>query len=417
MLRSFLVGAALSIAAPACFFELSAVREGTGGAGAGGGGSTGGDGGAGAMAGTGVVATSGTSTGTAGGDGGTFEITVRYPSGVTSELVTGVPVPIVLTPGRIDYDVTAQDGADLRAFDEEGTPLPLEIDVWRDEGTTVLWTRLPQLRPEGGRFSLRFGDTEATPGPNAADVWQDYAAVYHLSDADQSTVKDSARAAMGTASAIAATSSPLGVGAAFDGQTSVINLGDVAAWSVPPGEARTITAWFRRQVLPDEMPRRGMTILSSEDPGPSCRGWSMRVLGDDFANTNGRFTVDGCTPTLFRTSSGGLGTYGDTDWHRFDLVVDRVAGELVLFTDGDRRGGDENPTATTGAAVAASPRVGLGPPGATLRFEGVVDEIRVRTDRPSEPWLEATFALEEDPQTPTELLVYEPAVPIADASR
>jgi len=328
-----------------------------------------------------------------------YELPVSYPSGALVSPITDVPVPVFLTADRMDYERAAPDGSDVRAFDEEGQPLPMEVDVWNPDGASLVWVRLPAMATTGGAFSLRFGDPNAAAGPPLTEMWAGYNAVYHFADSDPNAdVSDSLGVFDGQGTAVTVAPSPLGLGAVFDGTTSQIDISNDAGWEVPEGEIRTMSVVFRRQIDdPGEMPMRTMIPMANRAPGPSCRGWWMVIFGDSFANTNSRFNVDDCNTTYNVVSNGGLpGGYGDSNWHRFDAVFDRQAGSITIYTDGEQRASDSFPTFTEGEGAGSRAQFGAGPPGDVNRFEGEVDEARVRVGRPSDAWLETTFELEAD---------------------
>lgn len=390
MARAIFWAAPLVAAASSCFFDLPPLAEGTGG--------DGGDGGVG----------SGGATSNSGGTGGSlqlFELPLSYPSGALSSPITDVPVPVFLTSARFDYARAAADGSDLRAFDEQGQPLPMDIEVWNPSGASLVWVRLPTMATTGGSFSLRFGDTSVPAGPPTSDVWTEYTAVYHFADDDPNTsVRDTLGASDGQGSNVTSTTTPMGQGAAFDGVTSRIDISNDANWDVPAGEIRTVSVWFRRQITdPNEMPMRSMTPMSNRAPAPSCQGWRLLIFDDAFANTNARFSADDCNTQYASTSNGGLGTYGDSNWHRFDAVFDRQAGTITLYTDGTVRKNDAFPAFTSGIASGNLAQFGAGPPGEERPFEGDLDEARVRRGRPTDAWLATTYELERD-----NVLIYSP---------
>lgn len=398
MARAILWAAPLAVAASSCLFDLPPLSEGAGGAGG-----TGGPGGGGS------AATSTTSTG--GGPPQRFELPLTYPSGALASPITDVPVPVFLSPERMDYGRAAADGHDLRAFDDEGQPLPMEIERWDPNGASLVWVRLPTMATTGGTFSLRFGDPNAAAGPPSTAVWAGYNAVYHFADsAPNADVSDSLGVFDGQGTAVDVAPTPLGLGATFDGQSSQIDIANDTGWEIPAGEIRTMSVWFRRQIDdPDEMPTRSMIPMANRAPGPSCQGWWLIIFGDAFANTSTRFNVTDCNGGFLLTSNGGLpGGYGDSNWHRFDAVFDREAGGIFIYTDGSSRGSSTNLNGfTTGATMGGRAQFGAGPPGNDARFEGVIDEARVRVGRPSDAWLETTYDLETD-----SILVYGPVTEV-----
>lgn len=395
MARAILWAVPLAVAASSCFFDLPPLAEGVGGAGG--------------VGGTGTGAGVSSTSSSAGGSAQIYALPVSYPSGAVSSPITDVPVPVFLDAFRMDYGRAAPDGADVRAFDDQGQPLPMEVEVWDPDGASLVWVRLPTMATEGGAFSLRFGDPNAPAGPPATEVWSGFNAVYHFADADpNSTVRDTLGVSDGAGSNVTPISTPIGRGVAFDGLTSLVDVSNDDNWDIPAGEIRTMSVWFRRQITdPNEMPMRSMTPMSNRASGPSCQGWWLSIFGDPFANTNIRFNTDDCNSTYLVVSNGGLGDYGDSNWHRFDAVVDRQTGIITIYTDGTVRANESFPGLTSGIASGDLAQFGAGPPGDERRFEGDIDEARIRVGRPTDAWLETTYTLEQD-----DILVFGPVAEV-----
>ncbi len=144
------------------------------------------------------------------------EITVDGYAG--SETLTDVPVLVRLSAAidGFDYaDFAAPDtGADMIFTDMEGVArYPYEIDEWHQDGESLVWVKLPELK-KGTKFKLAYGsegaareDTSSTvttvPSPSSATgagkssrdamkyaVWADYAGVWHMNE-DSGTAFDS----------------------------------------------------------------------------------------------------------------------------------------------------------------------------------------------------------------------------------
>ena len=129
------------------------------------------------------------------------EITVDGYAG--SETLTDVPVLVRLSSAieGFDYnDFAAPDtGADMIFTDMDGVArYPYEIDEWHQDGESLVWVKLPELRKET-KFKLAYGNAqyaiEQSNNPNnrtlsTHSVWREYAGVWHMNE-DSGTAFDS----------------------------------------------------------------------------------------------------------------------------------------------------------------------------------------------------------------------------------
>jgi Concanavalin A-like lectin/glucanases superfamily/Domain of unknown function (DUF2341) len=359
---------ALSFALAGCVFELAPLSSGTGGAG----GETGGGG-----SGAGAVG---------------YELPIAYASGTFSSDLSDVPVLVALDATRIDYDLAAADGSDLRAFDANGNVLPLEIESWVPGGSSVVWVRLGSLSSGGGSFSLRFGDPNASAGPGADTLWSDYSALYHFADADPAAqVADALGNHHGVGNGPTREPALIGSGLGFDGVSAWVDVGNAPGWEVGPQEAKTASIWFQRDTVPGEAMRSMVTMRARRAVG--CQGWQMTVLGDAFANTNIATHMNGCDISSFLTSNPGLGDYDDENWHHFVAVFDRINGQLRMYIDAELRA--EGTLDTDAAFVSGEAAFGIAEVG-DAPFAGLLDEARIRNEAVDQAWLDASLTIGRD---------------------
>lgn len=87
---------------------------------------------------------------------------------------------------RIDYGHTRNKGEDLRFTDDQHQVLDHEIERWDQGGTSVVWVRIPSLKPNGSSLPaiwMYYGNDRADDGQNVKGVWSDgYQGVWHLDE-------------------------------------------------------------------------------------------------------------------------------------------------------------------------------------------------------------------------------------------
>lgn len=117
-------------------------------------------------------------------DMGSFErkvgFTVEYDGPGTP---SGIPVLVRLSdgsPAGFAFRDCAEDGSDLRFFDEEGDLIPHEIDTWNPKGESLIWVNVPSAA-KGHAFSMYYKGTPGTSGVSQS-VWTGYTGVWHLNN-------------------------------------------------------------------------------------------------------------------------------------------------------------------------------------------------------------------------------------------
>ena len=114
----------------------------------------------------------------------------------------------------------------------------------------------------------------------------------------------------------------------FDGVDDYAEIGTQSIYNVAPGEAKTFSAWFKR----DGLPSSTETILWNEG---SCLGWYSAIT------TSGRILqsfitgASGCTGQVTKqiTSSVSI-DYADGGWHNLVVIIDRPGTTMTLYMDG-----------------------------------------------------------------------------------
>ena len=116
----------------------------------------------------------------------TRRTTIAFPGYDRDETLSGFPVLIRLSEKDDTFsyaDIERDDHKDLAFFDGTGAQLPHEIDTWDENGESLIWVRVRELK-RGATIAMCYG------GGNAFDndpqkTWSDYVGVWHLNDAGE----------------------------------------------------------------------------------------------------------------------------------------------------------------------------------------------------------------------------------------
>lgn len=84
-------------------------------------------------------------------------------------------VKIELSSTSFDYSKTKADGADIRIFDENNSPLNFWIESWNKEGASTIWVKVPSLGTD--RIYMSYGypnASSASNGSNVFDYFEDF---------------------------------------------------------------------------------------------------------------------------------------------------------------------------------------------------------------------------------------------------
>ena len=106
---------------------------------------------------------------------------------------SGVPALVRVDESVIvgfDYgDFTLPNGGDLMFFDENGTPLPHEVDSWDETGESLVWVKLPSTA-QNTKIVMYYGNgTVSSEEPK--DVWTDYVGVWHFEESTTASAANS----------------------------------------------------------------------------------------------------------------------------------------------------------------------------------------------------------------------------------
>lgn len=332
--------------------------------------------------------------------------------------VAHFPLRIDLKTAGLDFASARADGADLRATNERGDPLPCETQLWNaSAGTGQLWVRVDTLFADSlqkVRLHWGYGGAGALPAAfppgSVFDAGDGYVAAWHLDQdpflAGPSVPDVSGRQNEGIAVGFAAAGSAgpgvVGDGLGFDGKTQY--LGSRHGF-VNPG-VFTFALWFRTTST------EGGRLIEFVDRDTSLTPQYWDRLISIHPDGTAHFGV--FPPNIPGTPMPTPSTYqildhpkplNDGQWHH-------VAGRLssrgqAFFVDGALVA--RNPAIVEAQNITGYWRIGNGilsdwaPPGTSQFYRGSVDEVWIAHAELSDDYIRLAY---ENQKPGTTLLKY-----------
>ena len=341
-----------------------------------------------------------------------------------TETLQNFPVLVRVSEAGIDgfkySDLTNSKGKDIAFFDEAGNHLASEIETntWKEvDNTSLIWVKLPQMT-QGTKFFMCYNTTESGAWVTNENPWGDYVGVWHMDEkgglgttvydatanalngavkASGSSVTRYKNGAVGATRRIAADKNhDWGIVVdATNGTKKVAadSLGtDFSAsfWMNPQASAGNITYGF----LIDR--RKG----EYNDPG----GWGLRL------HTSPQVQIYAATEKPFSSNYDGTlsgknyadlftqNTWTKVDVHWYATNINNVAkGAADIYLNGVFK----ETVILPNAPLQDNANIGIGGsvqlvPGETTtgkgrRFNGYMDEVRLRPGVPSADWVKADY--------------------------
>jgi hypothetical protein len=301
---------------------------------------------------------------------GRVSVDIDHATGV--EDLEGFVAPISL--GGIDLRGVSLDGVDVRVVDDAGQPLPYELESW-EGGPGFVWVRVPTLvAGVTHRVFVYFANPDA-PAAASRAVWDGYEAVWHMAQAPDDIVPDSASASIdGQATGSSTSPGIVGFARRFDGDAvSRIDFDDRSESLFDGWEAMSLSMWIYPDYDSDSW-GSGQVL----DRGGSVR--NGRVFSSAAPAGFGHFQID-----FEFDPSGALYRRFDVPRQAWSWVVYDFDGtSLRLYLDGVLI--DTVPT--NGSTLISSVRaLRLGADDQALT--GVLDELRIARASRSESWYAA----------------------------
>ena len=308
-----------------------------------------------------------------------------------TEITTGIPALVRLSESAIDGfdygDFSLANGGDMMFVDEDGDPLPHEVDTWDESGESLVWVRLPSTAA-GTTITLYYGGGEVS-SEEAADVWSGYVGVWHLNEA-------SGNAQDATGHGLAAV--PTGANAAADSVGVACKVGNGRQMATAQGnksylavaddplldcgDSLTFSGWFKAT---GTFANYSMRYVSRKNAYTDGDGWE--------AEARYSTSVDN-SATQVSARGSGSGDHWVTvpdvreNWLHLALVYSGT--QLTYYINGVA----QNPIEMSGKACADNDlplAFGNNANGSEANWVGFMDELRLSADPRSADYAAAEY--------------------------
>jgi hypothetical protein len=294
--------------------------------------------------------------------------------------VDDFPLLVRLDKDWFDFSQARPDGADIRFFTAEGSPLPYQIELWdAAEGVAAIWVRIPEIRGNARQeIKMHWGNPAAAHASDGRAVFNasnGYVSVWHM---DQ-TVTDEVGTLESNDTGTADVAGIIGRARRFPGGKGVF-CGDKIE-KLPSGAApHSSQAWFRPETI-------NSTVLA----------W-----GNEQAQ--GKVVMQFASPPHVRAdcyfSDGNVASDGRLSRNQWLHVVHTYQqGDSRIYVNGVLAG--QGPTRGTPLSIQSPARLWIGGWYNNYNFTGDIDEVRISRVVRSADWVR----LEYENQKPLQTLV------------
>jgi len=290
-----------------------------------------------------------------------------------------VPVPVLITHGRVDHERMQSDGEDVRFVSATGTLLPYEIERWDPSAVSTLWTTPDSLGGSHDHLWIYYGNREAENEDDADDTWPEpFVAVMHLEDEPLDSSGNDNHAVSSTSSEVGL--GQLANGRQFLGNNSRLELADGPSLDDLFIGGGTLSAWIRPRSWGGSNAGR---IAHKSD---SVTGWTFNI------NAGGQLVFSLVHDTAWTTWQSADDTLALHRWAHVAVTFDALGPDAPrLFVDGTELQLQEppeppvlDPDTTSDATITLV--LGNRLDGAR-RFIGNIDEFRAERALRSPTWI------------------------------
>ena len=328
--------------------------------------------------------------------------TVTFPDYAGGEL-TDFPVLVRVStaaiPGFSYAECLVPNGGDLRFSDSVGNLLASEIDVWDEEGTSLIWVKVPSLTSSTVIYGYYGCETPAVT--SAKDVWSNgFIGVWHLGESGM-VMKDSS---WKSADFTCSTANASKVGRGVDGLVGKAVQFDVAEDKKGALSAANSAAFDNLGAITLEL----WVNITAQDTANDRYIFSKWVTYDN----DGSFVIydrAGSTPknriqsAIFREGQPGknsdskINMYIDPleagGWHHQVFVYEKTDGSTANWASyGDKAKLSGTTAYNEGVRTGTAPMtLGNSTAASSGAFPGKIDEVRVSNVARSQDWVNATY--------------------------
>lgn len=316
---------------------------------------------------------------------------LTFDNAAQASALDGFPVLVVLTPTRIDYQKTFALGRDLRFTDADGvTPLPYEIERWTNNGTSLIWVRVPRIDAASttDHIWLYHNAAGISDEQQPAAVWSNsYRAVWHLNQ----TTTDSTTVNPGSATGTNPTTGQIAGARHFDGVDDYIEVPQNASIDNIFAGGGTISTWIYASGWGEG--GFGRLVDKSSNVGAQ-NGYGLQL---DSAPQAMLFDAGFTTRGLWESPNASIKL---NSWHHVVVTYDSgsTANTPSIYIDGKAQ-----PLTLLQAPAGASPndatrplRIGNFSAATTRTFDGTIDEVRFAKTQRSAAWVAAQYLTQTD---------------------
>ena len=337
---------------------------------------------------------------------------------------------------------SSSDGGDLAFFAEDGARLASEIDTWNKNGESLVWVQLPQMA-QGTMFFMCYGTSATVGNPNP---WADYVGVWHLKeDGDGSSNSRISVADSSTNHLDGLAYAGYGIDADSGkiGRARCIAIDNDHAYGIvveaTNGVNKTTAErlgtdfhgsfWMMAGGANDDAMKYGMLLCRRK--GDQGIAWGFAFGGDNAVGNNVDymrvFSNNDNSHNVYTTNPiGSVLKANDGIWKKVDVVWKYETNGNVPVVDVYTNGcfvesithltQITNEVANIGIGGSTQDNPGNASGRKGRRFNGSMDEVRLRPGATSADWIKADFDTVDNPDFVTIVPPEALAIEWADAS-
>ena len=307
------------------------------------------------------------------------------------EITAGIPALVKLSKSTIagfDYDdFSLANGGDMMFVDENGNPVPHEVDTWDTNGVSLVWVKLPSTATNTKVFMYYGNGAVSSEDPEA--VWSDYVGVWHLNEASGNAHDATGHGLIAVPAGTNATEESVGVAckvgngrqmATEKGHQSYLSVADNALLDC--GNSLTVSGWFKAI---GTFPNYSMRYVSRKNAYGDQDGWEFEAQYSGNANNSAT-----CITARGAGQGGHDASVPDIRENWLHLAVVYKGTSVTFYVNGLQEG----PVEMSGASCSDNDNplaFGNNSAGNEANWVGFMDELRLSADPRSADYAVAEY--------------------------